>query len=307
MGRAGYRQNKYLHLMAEIWQQYDEKKLRGDHLFPKLSRWYFSTAGSRMQPAFFIIGVQKGGTTSLAQYLLQHPKVVKPQRKDIYFFNNQVNYHKGISWYRAHFAHRLYQRLHGIRKGVKDTVTFDATPNYFPVMAAAPRIKTHYPDTKLILLLRNPVERAWSNYRMSRWHGFEPLSFEEALQYEDMRVAEETEKEKNPDYHSYVMQRLAYRTNGIYVRYLREWQKHFSPGQMLILRSEDLFEKPAEIFRQVTDFIGLPAYENVAFENFNKGKIEKEMDPQTRKELARFYEPYNRELYQLISRDMHWE
>jgi hypothetical protein len=293
--------------VAAIYEQYDRELLEGKHLFPRLGRWYFATASRRMEPSFFIIGTQKGGTTSLAQYLIAHPQVITPQRKDIYFFNNPVNFAKGRNWYKAHFALNTYKRLHEKRKGVKHAVTFDPTPNYFVADGAAERLKRFYPDTQLILLLRNPVDRAWSNYRMCRFHEFENLSFEDALRYEESRIAAEKERMKEPGYHSYVMQRLCYRAHGLYVNYLREWLKHFHRDQLLVLKSEDLFEDPAAIYREVLQFTGLDPYENLSFEVFNKGKIKEGLPSKTRKELSAFYKPYNQALYDLIGRDMNWD
>jgi hypothetical protein len=282
------------------------EKLSGQHLIPKLGRWYFATAASRIDPSFFIIGVQKGGTTALAQYLIDHPQVIAPQRKDIYFFNNIEHFRKGKRWYNAHFAHALYRKIYEWRTGEKHTVTFDPTPNYFAAPHAAERLHALYPDAKLILLLRNPTERAWSNYRMCCWHGFESLSFEDALACEDERLRTDRERAERTGTHSYVEQRLAYRTHGIYVNYLREWLKYFRREQLLILQSENLSGNPAAIYGQVTDFAGLKKHTGIDFSPVNKGKIEKEMQPGTRTMLNDYYRPYNEELFALLNTTFNW-
>ena len=102
--------------MEEIFERYDRNLLEGKHLFPELGSLYHSTADSRMEPSFFIIGVQKGGTSALASYLSEHPQIILPQRKDIYFFNNVLNYEKGLRWYKAHFAHKSYKRFQELKK-----------------------------------------------------------------------------------------------------------------------------------------------------------------------------------------------
>ena len=242
----------------------------------------------------------------MAQYLSQHPSIIQPQRKDIYFFNNSVNYSKGKSWYKAHFAHSAYQFFYEKKNGISNPITFDSTPNYFASPVAASRLKEHYPNAKLILLLRNPIERAWSNYRMCVWHKFESLSFEDALKYEDERMKRELVKMLDVSYHSYIMQRLSYRSHGVYANYLEEWFKHFSREQFLILKSEDLFSEPEKIYSAVIDFLKLPKFIGGQFENYNKGKIEDGIPASSRKELAEFYKPHNERLYSLINRNMNW-
>ena len=109
---------------------YDTSKLYDDNIVKKTGIFLRTTAANRILPSFFIVGVQKGGTTSLCKYLEQHPQIIKPQRKDVYFFNNELNFSKGLNWYRSHFAHFLYKTIYDYRNGV-NAITFDGTPNYF--------------------------------------------------------------------------------------------------------------------------------------------------------------------------------
>src|SRR6478735_1916762 len=145
------------------------------------------TARSRILPSFLVAGVQKGGTTSLVQYLSQHKQLLQPQRKDVFFFNNLTRYRKGVDFYRAFFSLRMQQRIANIVRGQK-TQTFDGTPNYFDSPGAAQRIAQTLPGVKIVLLLRNPVSRAYSNYNMALKFNFETLPFYDALMMEDERV-----------------------------------------------------------------------------------------------------------------------
>ncbi len=289
-----------------IEETYNRTVLRADGLVPPLSRWYFATAQQRMLPSFFVIGVQKGGTTALTQYLTQHPNVIQPQRKDIYFFNNAENFAHGAEWYQAHFAHRLYKRWYELSHTVRDTITFDGTPNYFAAPGAAERLHRFFPDTKLILLLRHPAERAWSNYRMNKRHGFEPLSFEDALAAETERIAAEDAFAAKNNTHSFVRQRLAYRTNGIYAGFLQEWLKYFDRSQLLITTTEEMQQNTASVYNAVTDFVGLPRFSGVNFARFNEGGEKEKMASATREELNAFFAPHNRTLEEMLGRPLNW-
>lgn len=299
--------NPYLRKVENAVHPYNAKKISGEHLTPPLNAWFHFTSGNRIAPEVFIIGVQKGGTTSLAKYLFDHPQVIQAQRKDIYYFNNAVNYNKGESWYRAHFAHRLYQRIHEFKKGVSNSITIDATPNYFVAPGAAERLKSMFPNAKLILMLRNPIERAWSNYRMMVWHGMETLDFEDAISAEEERISYAEKESSINGTHNYVLQRLAYRKNGCYADFLPEWTSRFKPEQLLILKSEDMFEKPSEVYNRLVEFCGLESFAYTAFDNPNKGKIEKDVPSEIRAALKEFYKPYNERLYTMLNRNFNWE
>lgn len=287
-------------------ENYNRELLRAEQLIPSLSRWYFATSGQRMQPSFFIIGVQKGGTTALAQYLSEHPEIIQPQRKDIYFFNNCENFAKGLNWYQAHFAHRIYKKAYEIRHQVKEAITFDATPNYFAAPGAAQRLHSFYPNAKLILLLRNPTERAWSNFRMNKRHQFEPLDFEAALKAENNRISNEDLFAEKQHTHSYVRQRLAYRTNGVYAELLKEWLRYFHRDQFCIVRTEDLLQQTQETYNTITDFIGVQRFTGVKFNRYNEGGEQKEMPAASKQELDQFFAPHNQALEQLLQRNFNW-
>ncbi|MFN8451844.1 MAG: sulfotransferase [Anaerolineae bacterium] len=134
----------------------------------------YLTAARRLEPQFAIIGGQKCGTTSLYAYLLQHPRVVS-LFKEVHFFDN--NYYKGRRWYRAQFP------LAGA-PSEDALITFDASPYYLFHPAAPQRVAALYPDMKLIALLRNPVDRAYSHYSHNRQSTAEKLSFEDAIRAE---------------------------------------------------------------------------------------------------------------------------
>ncbi|MFN8323586.1 MAG: sulfotransferase [Chitinophagales bacterium] len=284
---------------------YDIDKLYDDNIVKKTGNFLRITSAHRIYPAFFIAGVQKGGTTSLCKYLEQHPQIISPQRKDVYFFNNELNYAKGVEWYKSHFAHRLYKLWYDKVNGV-DSITFDGTPNYFDAPEAPEKLYSDFPNAKVILLLRNPIDRAYSNYQMACRFGFEKLSFERALELEDKRLEEESKYVADCPYHSYVYQRLTYRKRGVYIRYIKSWMNLFKDN-LLVLKSEQLFLQPEITFKLITNFLNLHGSYEIRFDIFNKGSYEAKMKSSTRKILSDFYKPYNEELYDFLNVNYEWD
>lgn len=179
--------------------------------------------------------------------------------------------------------------------------TIDATANYFEFPEVASRLYQFAPDARLILLLRNPVDRAFSHYKMAVKYGFEHLSFEEALAVEVERI--EMGK-KWP--HNYAYQRLAYRAKGEYSRLLKPWLEVFPTSQLLIVRSEDLFQEPKSTYTQILSFLQLEAMDATEFSKANVGQ-EGVIQPATRNQLQEHYKPFNAELEQLLGRSIHWD
>ena len=145
-----------------------------------------------MLPNFIIIGVQRGGTTSLYKYLTKHPKIIPAIKKEIHFFDN--NFHKGISWYQSQFKQNRLLMLLYKKKKFYDSITGEATPYYIYHPYGVERISKLIPNVKLIILLRNPVERAYSHYQHELRLKVEKISFEDALKQESNRLEGEIEK-----------------------------------------------------------------------------------------------------------------
>jgi len=261
--------------------------------------WYFHrlTGYWRGNPSFIIIGVQKGGTTSLFNYLVQHPDVKRPFRKEIKYFD--CNYTEGFSWYRAHFPPKMK-----LREGI---MTGEASPHYFPHPLAAERIAQKFPKIKFVLLLRNPVDRAYSSYQHMVRVGNEPLSFEQAIEEEPARLAGEEEKIiADVNYPLFKYMSYTYLTQGLYLKYFKHWFNIFPREQFLIHKSEDLYTYPMETYKATLDFLGLPAWEPKDFSIFKQGQYDT-MLPATRKKLVEFFAPHNKQLYAFLGRDFGWE
>jgi hypothetical protein len=247
-------------------------------------------------------GVEKCGTSSLFKYLLQHKQIVPPQRKDTYFFSNNNRYKKGIDFYRAFFAHKYLKKLLELKRGNK-VITFDSTPIYFDYPEAPGRIKQMFPDTKIILMLRNPVERAFSNYNMAVKYGFETLPFEQAIEMEQQRVDWFENSEYNKG-HNFAFQRVVYKARGEYIKHLPRWKEQFG-NNVYVEFAENLSKNPQDTFNGILNFLGLNP-QKVNFEKYNISDYTSKLNEETRKKLEVHYKPYNEQLEAYLNRKLPW-
>lgn len=250
-----------------------------------------STATFRKTPDVFIVGAQKAGTSSLYRFLVENGVVARSKQKEIYFFNNSENYAKGMSWYKAHFP---------LFSGISNC---DATANTFESPESPARVKECFPEAKIIVLLRNPVDRAFSHYRMAASRSIEPLSFDRALELEDARMAFGEETGKG---HNYVYQRMGYRSKGRYADLLKRWMHAFPPEQLLVIQSEQLFASPESKGKEVLRFLGASEEIKIPLNQENKG-AESEMDENVRAALQHYYAPLNQELFELLGKSFDWK
>jgi hypothetical protein len=266
------------------------------------------TSPIRLLPDFLIIGTQRGGTTSLYRYLKTHPCVGATSNKDIHFFDRRFN--KGLIWYRGHFPTRL-GKYYSQRVRQQPFVTGEASPSYLFHPHAPGRVAQLLPGARLIVLLRNPVDRAYSQYFHAIELGHESLSFEEAIEGEEERTARERERILADErYYSHAYKHRSYLTRGIYVEQLRAWMELFGREQFLILKSEDFYADPAGTLRQVLAFLQLPETEPVLnkreYEQFNTNTYSSKMDPALRQRLIEYFRPHNARLYDYLGVDFGW-
>ena len=253
-------------------------------------------------PDFLIIGTEKGGTTFLYWTLCQHPYVEPAAEKELHFFDTRQWFRKDVNWYRSQFP------ASGWRDGQK-VISGEASPYYLFHPFSPRRASSTLPNVKLIALLRNPVDRAYSAYNDKVSAGQESLSFEEALAEEETRTAGELEKLfADERYYSSSARLYAYRSRGIYVDQLQRWYEEFAPDQLLVLKSEDLFSDPRGTVEIVREYLALPKCEmniTLSTENLNRRSY-RPMVPATREQLERFFEPHNQRLYEYLGVDFGW-
>jgi hypothetical protein len=262
------------------------------------------TSPVRMLPDFLIIGTAKGGTSSLYFHLNKHPCVAAPFRKEIYFFDR--TYRRGVAWYRSFFPTLLRKYLTTRRLG-NPLVTGESTPCYMFHPHVPRRVFETIPNVKLIVLLRNPIDRAYSYYNQQLRRGTEQLSFEEAIDREEERLQGELDRMlADESYFSFKRQNFSYLTRGLYADQLSRWLSYFPRQQLLILNSEELFSNPAQQVQQVLAFLGLPPSELRVFPKINHVPYS-QMKPGTRQRLRDYFRPHNEKLYDLIGVNLDWQ
>jgi hypothetical protein len=231
-------------------------------------------------PDFVIIGAQKGGTSFLYYLLTRHPLVEPAARKELHFFDRPERFEEGTGWYRRCFPSP------GWKDGQR-SITGEATPSYLFEPPVAKRMAEVVPRARLIALLRNPIDRAYSHFQMQVKRSAESSTFEEAIE----------------------QQHSSYISRGIYVDQLLRWFEFFDQDQMLILKSEAFFERPVETLKVVLNFLELPEWEPEASELQEKrhqGGYGQKMDPSTRRRLEAYFEPHNQRLYEYLGVDFGW-
>ena len=260
--------------------------------------------GGRAEPNFLIIGAQRSGTTSLFRYLSQHPQVVPPLVKEVQFFSSSA-FLKGQDWYRANFPTTRDMQS---RANQGAAMTFEATPYYLFHPLAASRVAAALPKAKIIALLRNPVDRAFSHYMHSVQRGIEPLSFDAALRAEEERLAGEAMRMRSDErYDSERYRAFSYFARGVYVDQLAEWERRFPQEQVLVLESEAMYRDPSATYRRVVEWLGLAPWEPPTFDVFERSNtVRNEMAASTDGQLARDYAPHNQRLREHLSTDFGW-
>lgn len=246
-------------------------------------------------PSFMIIGVQKGGTSSLYHYLIQHPDILSAVRKEPSFFSGKI-YQKGLGHYRSFFPFSFR-----LRKG---KITGEASTSSMINPHTASRVKKHLPQMKIIALLRDPAERAYSHYAHEKRRGHETLSFSDALLHEELRITQDFKRlEDDANYDAYNYHKYAYFRRGCYALDLKPWYDEFDPEQILVLKSEDLFSHPQEILNEVFSFLGVKEYTLKEFDVIQRGWNKKEVDLH---DLRKRYESWNKQLTDLTGKVFRW-
>lgn len=238
------------------------------------------TSPWRKLPDFIIVGAQKAGTSSLFYYLSQHPELRVATQKEIHYYNYYRLRGKNLNWYRSFFPLMLSSRKTG-----------EASPYYLFDAAVPQRIKQDMPDVKLIMLLRNPIDRAYSAYNMNARRARDRFpTFEQAIANQDM--SQEAS--------------CVYLWRGLYAQHIRHWLRHFPHDQLLFIKSEDFFADPRNTLQKVYEFLGIvEAYPS----NTRPQEVGSYSDlhPDTRKRLQAYYAKPNRELTRLLGETFSWQ
>ena len=262
--------------------------------------WRLTTAPVRALPDFVIIGAQKGGTSFLYQLLVQHPHVKPAFAKEVHYFD--LNFRKGDNWYRSYFPVQV--------RNSRKYITGEASPYYLFHPHAPRRASTVLPDAKLIVMLRNPVDRAYSHYqhqvKRGKGEGRETLTFEEAIEAEKRILPGEVSKMLQDEFYESLRHRTrSYLRRGIYIDQLLAWLSFFPRKQMLILKSEDLFNDTTNVLERILDFLKIPHWVPETYSIPNKREYAG-VSPLIRQRLDEYYKPHNQRLYEYLGVDLGW-
>jgi hypothetical protein len=261
------------------------------------------TAPLRLVPGFMMIGAQRCGTTSLFRALMAHPQIVRPAfHKGINFFD--LNYYRGMTWYRGHFPVARVAEAATARHG--GPVTFEASGYYMYHPFALDRVARDLPGVKLVVMLRDPVERAFSAYKHESARGYERESFEMALELENERLIGEVDRMRgDPAYESFTHRHHSYTRRGHYADQLERIFGLFPRRQVHVIDSEAFFSRPAEEYHSLTTFLGLHPHQPASFGQHN-ARPGSPMAPQTQRMLEDHFAPHNKRLAGLLDWDPQW-
>lgn len=267
-----------------------------------------------MSGIFLIIGAQKAGTSALFKYLLQHPEVIGAQGKEVHFFSSQARYEMGFSFYENQFPEASNKALR-----------LDASPSYLASPYAPKRIFEFDPNMKMIVLLRDPVDRAYSAWQMYRprykedrnWFvsgwldyiGRSPSDFVRRNDNEiddfDLYVSAEI---KLMDSMSPSMIEAPIIKQGLYAEYLERYFQYFSRDQFMIIENGELRSNLAPILRRIESFLGLSAicWEKKDLSPVFEGCYTEVVSEAAKKKLANFYTISNQRLFTMLNCNYPW-
>ncbi|MEQ9423712.1 MAG: sulfotransferase domain-containing protein [Cyclobacteriaceae bacterium] len=239
----------------------------------------------RLKPSFLIIGAQKCGTSSLFHYLSQHPQFDSPIKKEIHYFD--FKYGKGEQWYLRHFP---------IKKNTNDTITGEATPFYLLHRYAPNRVWDFDKKIKIIVCLRNPIDRAYSEYQMYVRSNKIEVSFEdwvkELINYQP----------KKQDWNNKSIKFKSLLLRGLYAQQLTNWFRIFERRHFILINSTIFFSNPQNTLNSVCDFLGIDRFTKFDFKPINTGDYSS-MSPSCKHILDEYYRKPNRDLVELTSSD----
>jgi hypothetical protein len=258
----------------------------------------------RLLPDVLIIGAKRAGTTSMFRYLMEHPAFSAPMLgKGVHYYDWYFD--KGFDWYQGHFPTRLYGEYVRRRTGTR-LVVGEGSPYYLFHPHAPHRIAESLPNAKLIVMLRDPVARAYSHHQYEVAWGHEDLPFEEAIEREPERLEGEFQRLLDePLYNSFPHLHHSYLARGRYEEQLRVWLSLFPREQMLILESEKFYEDPQQVFDQALAFVGLPAFTLTSREQHNACRYP-DLDDDVRRRLEEYYAEPNERLSELLGIEFGW-
>ncbi len=260
------------------------------------------TRDRRALPSFLICGAQRAGTTSMFRALVQHPNVVGPAlRKGVHYFDLAAE--RPLSWYRAHFP--LQATLDRVaRRTGSSAITGESSPYYLWHPLAGARIAAALPSVRLLVLVRDPVERAYSAHAHELARGFESEPFEKAIRLEQARLDGRTARVRAGE-RDEVHQHQAYLARSNYAPQLDSLANAVGRERVHVVDSGDFFAEPEPVWEAVCSFLGLPPCSAVRFERHN-ARSRAPLDPALRRDLDERFVESDTELARWLGHTPSW-
>jgi hypothetical protein len=235
---------------------------------------------------FIVAGAQKSGTTALHYFLRKHPQIALPDRQEMHFFDDEEIFSQPVDY---ELLHRHFRAI------ARSALVGEVTPSYLYWKPAMERIRNYNLQIKLIILLRNPIDRAFAHWNMQRFKDREPLDFLDALKEEPRRIAQPLSLESR---------RFAYADRGFYSEQLERVFKLFPREQVKIVKFEDFRDRKQESLDGIFDFLGLKRLRNVRDKDRNVVPYERAMTNEERKYLGGFFASEVSKLEQMLGWDL---
>ena len=266
------------------------------------------TARWRLDPDFLVVGAQRAGTTTLYRILCEHPGVVRPtQSKGIGYFDEE--HHRGRRWYRAHFPLAVAARAPRRADGTPGPrrLTFESSGYYLHHPLAAGRIARALPDVKVVVVVRDPVDRAYSAYRHEHARGFEDRDLADALALEEQRLSGEVERiVADPAYRSHAHRHQAYLARSRYAGQVARFVEALGADRVHVVDAGHLFTDPGPELARLWRFLGLEPWQPDRVEQWN-ARPSDPMDADVRRRVEAALASEGDELARITGRRPSWE
>jgi hypothetical protein len=257
--------------------------------------WRLSTQRFRHLPTTLIVGAQKAGTTQLYSYLVTHPRCFEAARKEVDYFSKHPE--RSVQWYRSRFPLTF-------RVTRKQGHVMEASPSYLPTPNALRKMKQVVPKARVIVILRDPVSRAFSHYQHRKTRHLESRDFAECVAEElnandfSARFGSALQPDAAP--------MLGYVARGYYALQIELLLKLFARNRVLFIDSADLFQDTSATCNRVFDFMGLDEFDVRPTKVYNRGFYREKISPRVAQQLREHYQPHDALLAQILEREFSW-
>jgi len=247
-------------------------------------------------PDFFILGGMKCGTTSLFNYLAQHPDILLPEEKELHYYD--------IHRYQGQTLDEYLERFPGKKE---QQITGEATPFYLTHPHCPEWIHGDFPEAKFIVMMRNPVDRFWSQFNQMKRYRHYAGTPEDAIALEKSDGESHWQKAlADPEYPVDDLKMCSLLRRGCYASQLDNWLKWFDRDRFLLLFTEDLLRDRGNVVNRALEFLGFNAVTDLRLDKLHHTQEYSHMTDKLRSELEDFYAPHNQRLADFMQVTLPW-